>query len=250
MTETRPWYEDDSFWLTWGPMMFTPMRVADATRQIDQILSLAAIPAGAHVLDLCCGVGRHSLELARRGFKVTGVDRTPEYLEQAAAEAKREGLDIEFVREDMRAFRRPASFDAAINLFTSFGYFVDPQEDRRVVDNVYRSLRPGAVFVMDMTGKEVLARVFRERDWQESEGALWLEERKLHNDWSWIEARWIMFKDGRRDEWKVEHRLYSASELTALLRGGFAEAKAYGGLDGSPYDQTARRLVAVARKKQ
>ena len=251
MTDSVPWHEDDSFWHTWGPMMFTPQRIADAGKEIEQIAALAAVSAGARVLDLCCGIGRHSLELARRGFKVTAVDRTPEYLDQAAARAKREGLDIEFVHEDMRAFCRPDTFDAAINLFTSFGFFVDPQEDRRVVENVCRSLKPSGVLVMDMNGKETLARIFRERDWHEGEGALFLAERKLCNSWSWIENRWIMYKEGQRREWTVSHRLYAASELTALLRaGGFAEANAYGGLDGSPYDQNARRLVAVARKAQ
>ncbi len=250
MTNPRPWHEDDSFWHTWGPVMFTAQRIADAAKQVDLILTLAGILPGSRVLDLCCGVGRHSLELTRRGFRVTGVDRTTEYLAGAAAQAKQEGLDVEFVHEDMRAFCRPDTFDAAINLFTSFGYFADPQEDRQAVDNVCRSLKPGGVFVMDMHGKETLARIFRERDWEETGDALLLHERKLANDWSWIDNRWIMLRGGRRYEWMVSHRLYAASELTALLQeGGFTEAKAYGGLDGSPYDQNARRLVAVARKQ-
>ena len=251
MTNPRPWHEDDSFWHTWGPILFNPQRIADAAKQVDLILAMAGIPPGSRVLDLCCGVGRHSLELARRGFKVTGVDRTAEYLAEARALARQEGLDVEFVHEDMRTFCRPESFDAAINMFTAFGYFADPRDDRTVVENVHASLKAGGVLVMDLMGKEVLARVFRERDWDQNEGVLWLEERKVHNDWSWIEARWTMLKENQRYEHKVEHRLYAASELKALLReSGFAEAKAYGGLDGSPYDQNARRLVAVARKGQ
>ncbi len=251
MSETAPWHEDDSFWRIWGPVMFTAERIADAARQVDQIVALASIAPAGRVLDLCCGPGRHSVELARRGFKVTGVDRTPEYLARAAAQAKQENLEVEFVHEDMRAFCRPDGFDAAINLFTSFGYFANPEDDHRVVQNVCRSLRPGGVFVIDMHGKETLARIFRERDWSESEDALWLNERKVSDDWSWMDNRWIMLKGGQRREWSVGHRLYSASELKALLReGGFAGVDAYGWFDGSPYDQNARRLVAVARKGQ
>ena len=87
MHESRPWHEDDTFWETWGPVMFTDQRLADAVEQVENVISLLGIKPGAHVLDLGCGVGRHSLELARRGFQVTGVDRTQRYLEQASQQA-------------------------------------------------------------------------------------------------------------------------------------------------------------------
>jgi SAM-dependent methyltransferase len=230
--------------------MFSRQRIANAVTEVDQILKLANIPPKAHIMDLCCGVGRHSLELARRGFKVTAVDRTREYLHQAGEQAKKERLNIEFICEDMRDFCRPDTFNAAINLFTSFGFFDNPTEDRMVIDNVYRSLKPGGVLVVDMMGKEVLARVFRERDWHETDdGIFWLEERKVVNDWSRIESRWIMFKDDRRYEGRINVRLYSASELSALLGDcGFARVSVYGGFDGIPYDNIAKRLVVVGYK--
>jgi SAM-dependent methyltransferase len=250
MTNLRSWYEDDAFWSTWGPILFSERRKADAVGQVDRILSLTGFQPKAPVLDLCCGVGRHSLELARRGFRVTGVDRTPEYLKQASEMAKYESLDIEFVHEDMRNFRRSDSFDAVINLFTSFGYFEDANDDRKVIENIYVSLKHRGKCVIDIMSKEILARVFRERDWNEANGIFWLEERKVLYDWSWIESRWILFKDGRLYENKVSHRLYSASELSKLLyESGFAEVKIYGDMDGSPYDHTARRLVAIGYKE-
>jgi SAM-dependent methyltransferase len=163
MTQAKPWHEDDSFWQTWGPVMFRENRVIAATQEVDQILSLVTISRGAHILDLCCGVGRHSLALARRGFRVTGVDRTSAYLKQATEKATEEGLDIEFIQDDMRTFCRPDSFDVTLNLFTSFGFFADQSEDSKVVLNVYRSLRNDGVFILDMSGKEILARTFQER---------------------------------------------------------------------------------------
>ena len=201
------------------------------------------------MLDLCCGIGRHSLELARRGFRVTGVDRTKAYLDLAAAAAEREALSLELVREDMREFRRDGSYDVVINLFTSFGYFKDPRDDQRAVDNVYASLRPGGVLVMQLMSKEVLARIFRPRDWYEQDGLLVLEERKVRQNWSWIESRWILISGGRRIDLDFSHRLYAASELSLLLRDrGFGEVAVYGDFDGSPYDEKANRLVVVARK--
>jgi len=245
----KPWHEDDAFWRDNAPVMFGEGRWAAAPEEVDQVVVLGDIQPGAHVLDLCCGVGRHSLELARRGCRVTGVDRTADYLATARRRAEEEGLDVEWVEADMRAFSRPEAFDAVINLLTSFGYFEDQEDDRRVVENVLRSLRPEGVLVMEMMGKEVLARIWRSRDWQEDDGVIILRERRVTRGWSWMENRWILLRGSERTEYKVGHRLYAATELIELLTGvGFFTVEAYGGLDGSPYDHTARRLVVVARK--
>lgn len=249
MEETKPWHEDDMFWETWGPVMFSQQRLADSPAEVERIVSLLGIRPGACVLDLCCGVGRHSLELARHGFDVTGVDRTRRYLDQASEQADKEGLKIEFVQDDMRTFCRPDTFDAVINMFTSFSYFEDPEEDRQVVVNVYRSLISGGVFLLETMGKEILARIFLERNWHEENGVLILEERKVSRNWGWMENRWIMFKDDKRTEFKVTHRLYSATELAAVLAGcGFTQVDVYGDLEGGAYDQTAKRMVVVGHK--
>ena len=98
-------------------------------------------------------------------------------------------------------------------------------------------------------GKEILARIFRERDWREEGGVMWLEERKVSKDWSWIDNRWILLRGDKRQEFRVSHRLYSAAELAALLREcGFGKVEIHGDLAGSPYDHTAERLVVVAQK--
>jgi SAM-dependent methyltransferase len=244
------WYEDEDLWHTWGPLLFSKQRMVNAVVEVNLMLTLLTnIQPKAHILDLCCGVGRHSLELARRGFKVTGVDRTAEYLKQAREQAAKEGLEVELILEDIRDFCRPDAYDAVINLFTSFGYFEDQAEDRKVIDHIYRSLKTDGGLLMDMSSKEVLAREFRERDWREEDGVFWLEERHILNNWSRIQNRWIMFRDNRKYENIFDLRLYSAAELTALLQaGGFTGIKAYGGLDGSPYDSRAKRLVVVGHK--
>jgi len=114
---------------------------------------------------------------------------------------------------------------------------------------VYRSLKSGGVFLIDIMGKEILARIFCERDWHEENGMLILQERKITKNWSWMENRWIMLKDGKRTEFKVTHRLYSAVELASLFTEcGFRHINTYGDLSGSAYDHTARRLVMVAHK--
>jgi len=230
--------------------MFSEDHWERAPQQVEGVIALLGIEAGAAVLDLCCGPGRHSLELARRGFKVTGVDRTSSYLEDAHAHAQEEGLNIEFVHEDMRVFARPEAFDAAINLYTSFSYFENPADDEKVVANLYQSLKKGGVLVVDTMGKEVLARIYRERDWYERDGALWLQERKVSPGWGWMNNHWIIIKGTERREFTLGHRLFSATELSALFKeGGFASAEVFGNLEGAPYDHQARRLVMVARKE-
>ena len=79
-TKTKTWYEDESFWRTFAPTMFNQERLDATAAEIDQIIQFANLESGAKILDLCCGMGRHSLELARRGYSVVGVDLTEEYL--------------------------------------------------------------------------------------------------------------------------------------------------------------------------
>ena len=161
MTDRIPWYDQDEFWEKCGPIIFGKQRILDAPEQIDKIINLLSFQKGAEVLDLCCGVGRHSLEFARRGFKVTGVDRTKLFLERATKIAKEENLDVEFVQEDMRKFMRPDTYDLILNLSTSFGYFENLEEDKQVVSNMFQSLKKGGVFLVDMISKEICIRGFK-----------------------------------------------------------------------------------------
>ena len=249
MAENQSWYNQDDFWTTFESLLFNQKRLADSALQVDQIIKLLQIEQGEKILDLCCGIGRHSLEFARRGFDVTGVDRTTFYLDKAQNQSKAEDLNIEFVNEDMRNFCLADTFDVVINMFTSFGYFEKVEDDRRVVENVYRSLKSGGKFLIEIMGKELITRDFRERDWNEINGFIILEERRLLNNWDKIENRWIILKDNQQIEYKFVLRLYSAKELTSLLtQCGFSDIEVYGSLAGIDYDHNAKRLVVLARK--
>ena len=150
------WFEDDAFWEQMFPFMFPDASFVAAAENVPKIVALTGISGGS-VLDLACGPGRYAVPLAQAGFNVTGVDRTVFLLDKARDRATPGGAKIEWVEQDMRQFVRPAAFDLAINLFTSFGYFDEAAANRRVLENVYESLRPGGTFVFDHLGKEVLA---------------------------------------------------------------------------------------------
>ncbi len=244
------WYENDTFWEEIAPVLFTKARMEEAVTEVEHIVKLLDPPPGASLLDMGCGRGRHSLEFAERGLRVTGVDRTAKYLEIAKSQAAERGLEAEWVRADMREFRRDGAFDIAVNLLTSFGYFEDTSDDRRIMENIFNSLAPGGRFVMDIMGKEILARIYRERDWhEEPDGTILLEERQCSDDWSKLEVRWIVLTGARRCEHRLTLRLYSATDLRALLTdAGFEDVKVYGSLTGTPYDHEAQRLVLVGRK--
>lgn len=246
-----PLHDDRAFWEAFGPAMFTPERLRAAEAEADGVLACLGLASGAGLalLDMPCGVGRHSIALARRGFAVTGVDRTASYLALARERTPAE-LSVRWVEGDMIDFDGRGAFDVATNLYTSFGYFEDPADNLRHLVNTRRALKPGGRLVMDLKGKEAAARTFRARHWEElSDGSLFLSQATAVEDWRRIENFWILVTpDGRRLEHRARLWIYSASELDGLLeRAGFVERRFLGSLAGAPYDEKADRLVAVAR---
>jgi SAM-dependent methyltransferase len=190
-----------------------------------------------------------TLELAARGFACTGVDISPSYLAAAREDAAAERLEIEFIQADMRDFVRPGRFDTAVNLYISFGYFADPQDDRRVLKNVYASLKDGGALIIETLGKELAVRDFVKSEWFRRAGYLVLTEYAPVDSWAGLWNRWTLIKDGQRIEKEFTQRLYAASELRALLLdSGFSHVETYGAWDESPYDERAEKLILVGRK--
>lgn len=244
------WFADDAMWRAFAPALFTEDRLERTPAEVDRVVSLLGLEQGARVLDMCCGPGRHSLELARRGYRVTGVDITSEYLEQARASAQSEDLDVEFVHGDAREFRRPRAFDAVISMYASFGYFDTVAEDQRQLEWAHRSLRSRGAVLIDSFGKEATSRVLTPRSWHRAGEDLMLMENVVLGAWERLALRWILVHpEGRIERAELRIRLYSAVELAALSRqAGFRSIDVFGDLDGGAYDHTATRMVAVIRK--
>jgi SAM-dependent methyltransferase len=178
------WFENDEFWRAFSPVLFDQSRREAASQEVGSILDLVGGLTGMTVLDMPCGPGRHALELARRGFSVTGVDRTEVYLDEARQNAREAGLNLELVASDMRRFTRPDTYNLALNLFSSLGYFEDPDDDRCLLENFYRSLTDDGVLVIDTMSKEIVAREFEERSvYRIASDLFWVEERKIRPGW-------------------------------------------------------------------
>jgi SAM-dependent methyltransferase len=241
------WFADEALWDATYPFLFSEARFAAAGAEVEHILALAGRRDGS-VLDLACGPGRHSLPLAQRGFEVTGVDHSAVLIGRARERAAELDVAVEWLRADMRAFRRPASFDLALNLFTSFGFFRDDADNQRVLENVAASLKPGGVFVLDMAGKEVLARIFNATASTEIPDGLLVHRRTVVDDWSRLETEWIILQRGATQSYRFGHWIYSAREIVGMFRGaGFVDVQVYGDFTGAPYGPAASRLVVVGR---
>lgn len=242
------WFEEAGFWERFAPVMFGEKRWAEVPEVVDAVLALSGCPAGGAVLDAACGPGRHSVELALRGYRVTGVDLTPSFLEAARESAEDEGVEVEWVREDLRRFLRPRAFDLALNLFTSFGYCDEREEDLLVLRNIRESLKPGGALIIETIGKETAVRDFTESEWYDRDGWTVLADYEVVGPWRGLRNRWVLYRGTERYERSFVQRLYAGTEMEALLlEAGFSEAAVYGSLEGAPYDLDAGSLVALAR---
>jgi SAM-dependent methyltransferase len=243
------WFEDDAFWSTFDPYIFSADRLAGAGSQVERVIALAGV-TGWSVLDLCCGTGRHAAAFAARGFRVTGVDRSGALLDRARAHAVEAGVEVELVECDMRQFVRPSAFDLVVNLFTSFGYFSDAADELQVLRNVHDSLRPGGTFVIDVMGKEILARIFQPTlSVSSPDGRLFVTRQQILREWTRVACEWVAIEGTSARSFRFEHWIYSGRELRELLvQTGFRDVRLFGDLDGGEYGPQATRLVATARR--
>lgn len=236
---------DEQFWTEFRDLLFPEDKVDSAEEEVEKIIDLTGLEPGK-ILDMPCGVGRHSKELNEKDFKVVGVDKTSSYVKEA-----RENFsgDIEFVNQDMKDFRRENEFNAVINWWNSFGYFEDKKDDQKMLENIFASLKEGGILAMDVWGKELAAKNGFGRRWSKNGEMYNMEKTRIKNNWKKSETTWIKIENGEKVEYVWEQRLYAASELEkALNDAGFSKVEFYGNLEGDDYDEDADRMIVVAEK--
>ena len=208
---------------------------------------------GASVLDLCCGNGRHSIQLAKRGLRVTGLDLNPEYLELANNAAKASQLTIETVAADMREIPFEDKFDAIVNMYSSFGYLESEAEDLKVLESAARALKAGGRLLLDMLNREWAIDNYIQNDWHSgADGTLYVERRDLDLATSRMHVHFIVVDPGGARRESVGHniRLYTLTEMTRLLaRAGLRMAAVFGGFEGEDYGIGTRRMIIAAQKE-
>jgi SAM-dependent methyltransferase len=229
------------------PELFGPIE-GDAGREVQEILGLLSPPAGASLVDLACGRGRHAIPLARAGFRVTGVDYSEKMLLMGKAKAEREGVSVKWVREDMRTFRRPGSYDLFLSLFTSFGFFSDP-ENQRVLENIGASLKKSGTLLLDL--RNAMKGFARPEDSEKtlpvSAGLLRMSVRYDRGTGRAKAEHVLTRRDGIRISSVFDVRIYTKEELDSMLRSAGLRVKGFfGSLSGAPLTLLSDRMVVVA----
>jgi SAM-dependent methyltransferase len=243
----RPWYEtifDERY-----PELFGPLE-RDPETEVAQIVALLPLSRGAAVVDLGCGRGRHAIPLSRRGYRVTGVDLSEKMLRLAQDRAAREGISVEWVREDMREFVRPEAFDACLSLFSSYGFF-DDEENQRVLENISRSLKAGGALLLDLRNaqKGLSGEEDTEKTMTVPSGQLRLRVRFDRSTGRARAEHELIRPDGIRISSAFDMRIYSMEDLSGMLcRAGMGVVAVHGTLDGAPFTTGAERMVVIARR--
>lgn len=221
-------------------------------KEVDMIIEILDLKPEDRILDLCCGHGRHSLELARRGFKnVEGLDISHYLIRRAKAQAKKEMLQVRFRVGDARKLPYPAdSFDAVILMGNSFGYFENISDDLRVLREIRRVLRPWGKVLIDVADGDYLKQNYQKRSWEWIGKTLFVcRERSLSSDGERLITREIVIdiKRGCIADRFYAVRLYNKDLLKRLIeQAGFSDMIFHGEL--SPDSKRAQDLGMMERR--
>jgi D-alanine-D-alanine ligase len=202
-------------------------------KEVDLFSTILNLSTDDTILDLCCGQGRHALEINKRGFKVEGLDRSRYLIQKAKASAKKENLSVKFKEGDARKLPFPPdSFEVVMMLGNSFGYFETVQDDLRILKEIFRVLKPWGRLLLDVTDGEYLRKKFQARSWEWIDKKLFVcRERSLSADRQRLISREVVTdvtKGVIADQFYAE-RLYTKDNLLTLLKkAGFSDGVIHG----------------------
>jgi len=247
--QRRPWWED----------LFGEDFVRASTRDTDEQISrevnfieesLGVAPGGV-VLDLGCGAGYHAVELASRGYGVVGYDLSLFQLALAADVAHDRGQKLNFLQGDMREMAFEEMFDGVYCWGTTFGYF-EEEKNLAVAQRVFRALRPGGMFLLDVANRDFVAMDQPSQVWYEGDSCVCMDDMSVDFITSRLRVkRTMILDDGRTRECNYSVRLYALHELGKLLHDvGFRVTEASGHLatPGVFFGTNSSRVIVLAQK--
>ncbi|MBI1374121.1 MAG: methyltransferase domain-containing protein [Phycisphaera sp.] len=243
ITQPGAWYVE-SFGEMY-PLLYRHRDDESAAAEVRGLVGLMGVAPAARMLDICCGNGRHMATLLDMGFDVTGVDLSEAQLRRAA---EREGFDGRLVQADVRDLPFDACFDAAVNLFTSFGYFESDDENAAALRQMARVLRAGGVLAMDLINRENLERIFEPLTRDEIDGVT-VESRRSLTDQRSYKHTTVTDGDGRVHTFKESVRLYRPGEIAALFAdAGLGDVRMYGDYHGRAFEPDAPRMIVIGTR--
>ncbi len=203
------------------------------------------------VLDLGCGRGRHSLTLAARGYRMTGIDLSPEAIKTAKKKAEERGLtNVTFQTQDMRDPVND-SFNAVVNLFTTFGYFLDDEENIRVLASVNTMLKPGGLLLIDFLNASLVKKTLTPEEDGHYDGIHFHVRRYIEDGMVFKDIRFSGETLSEPVEYRERVKLYDPEWFTAQFeKMGFSLTKTWGDYRGSDFDRESSPRLIMAVKKQ
>lgn len=246
------WYKDffEKYYLS---IYFKKEAFKNTQEETKFIIKILNLSEGAKILDLACGQGRHAIGLAKRGYEVIGLDLNNDFLNIAKKDAKKEKVKLRLIQGDMREKFFKNEFNAVINLFSSFGYFENEQENIKVLKNINKSLKPNGKFLIDLLNKKWFLKKFcgTKRTWFKIKNDYILEENYFDKKMkAWIRNISIIYPNKKIEHIKTFMRLYSLLEIKNELRKtGFKILKTYGDYQGNKFTLLSPRLIILAQKK-
>ena len=220
-------------------------------RDVARLIEVMELPAGSRILDVPCGQGRHAHPLAEAGFDVNGLDFSADLL--AIARKRGTGPLLRYTKGDMRKLpaRWTSRFDAVLNLFTSFGFFVNPADDARVIGEFARVLKPGGTLIWHGGSRDGVMARFVSRDWWKSDDGTMIAHSRSFDPLSGvltIESSWAGPKGAGTREHRI--RLYTATRIAELCAAhGLIVENAFDGWTSRPLRRKSSEMLLVARKE-
>ena len=217
--------------------------------EVDFLADKLGVTAGASVLDVPCGAGRHAIELASRGVRTTGVDLSAEMIAEARDRAAEAGVDIDWREADMRDLPWEAEFDAAYCFGNAFGY-LDAAGTRAFVQAVARALKPGSRFAID-SGQvaECVLPNLKDREWMRVDDILFLEENRYDAENGYVETIYTFIRGGESVSRTGIHWVYTIREVRLMLNeAGFDTLALYSSITGEEFRAGASYMILIARK--
>lgn len=230
----------------WESGPITPERTK---KEVKFLIDVLGLKNKDKVLDLCCGQGRHAISLAKKGFNVTGVDYSGYLLEVAKERAQGEKVKVNFIRRDVRNLNLKNSFDVVLNLFTSFGYGSD-KDNERIIKNVAAALKPGGYFLLDIPNVVWILRNYKEDIWRKTKSGTSHEENEFDvENFVNITKSTLLLKNGRKMKAPTHVRHYCFPEIKRLLADrGLATKKVWGSYGKDKLSDKTKRLIILSKK--
>lgn len=229
--------------------------VEDTQRQVDFLIEKLGLIGGERILDLACGFGRHSLELARRGFDVTGVDITPDYIKYASEQSKNENLSAMFICSDIRDVSFENEFDIVLNMADgAIGYLENDEENLKIFAVVSKALRSGGKHFMDIMNRSYAETHFPCKLWDAGEKCLTLSNFEWNSETKTLIYGQLDYHYGEalpKPEMTEGNpiRLYSLDEIKKIFSSlGMEVYDSYSDFGGKPSSDNDIQLMACSQK--